>query len=91
MESIRKGDVFLANFDPTIGSEVKKIRHSVVVSNDVNNAHSPIISIAPITSSITRVYYFDVEITAGLGGLTERLKVMISQTRAVDKSRLMLS
>jgi len=89
MESIRKGDVFLVNFDPTMGSEVKKIRPAVVVSNNINNAHSPIISIVPITSSISRVYSFEVEIPAGVGGLTERSKVMINQTRAVDKSRLM--
>ena len=87
--SIRKGDVFLVNFNPTIGSEVKKIRPAVVVSNDLNNSYSPIISIVPITSNITRVYSFEVEIPAGVGGLTERSKVMINQTRAVDKSRLM--
>lgn len=52
MGSIKRGDIFLVNFDPTIGAEVRKIRPAVVVSNDINNLHSPIISIAPVSSSV---------------------------------------
>ena len=86
--SIRRGDVFLINYDPAVGSEAKKTRPAVVVSNDINNAHSPIISISPITSNVSRVYTFEVEILPGTGGLRTRSKVMVNQTRAVDKIRL---
>ncbi len=89
MVSIRRDDVFLVNFDPTVGAEVKKSRPAVVVSNDINNAHSPIISISPITSNIARVYYFEVEIPAGAAGLRTRSKIMVNQTRAIDKIRLL--
>lgn len=88
MESIKQGDVFLVNFDPSVGAEVKKVRPAVVVSNDINNEHSPIISIAPITSNATRVYSFEVEIPAGTSNLTSRSKIMVNQTRAIDKVRL---
>src|SRR3990172_3413613 len=88
MESIKQGNIFWVNFDSTVGAEAKKIRPAVVVSNDVNNEHSPIVSIAPITSSVTRVYSFEVEVPAGTGNLCSRSKVMVNQTRAVDKSRL---
>ena len=88
MVSIKRGEVFLVNFDPTVGAEVKKSRPAVVVSNDINNAHSPIISIAPVTSNVTRVYSFEVEIPGGTPGLKTRSKVMVNQTRAVDKIRL---
>jgi len=88
MGSIRRGDVFLVNFDPTVGAEVKKIRPALVVSNDVNNAHSPIVSISPITSNVTRVYSFEVKLPSGKGGLEIDSKVMVNQTRAVDKARL---
>ena len=47
MASIRRGEVFPVNFDPTVGSEAKKTRPAVVVSNDINNAYSPIVSISP--------------------------------------------
>jgi len=88
MESIKQGDVFWVNFDPSVGSEVKKIRPAVVVSNDINNENSPIISIAPVTSSVTRIYSFEVEIPAGTSGLSSRSKIMVNQTRAIDKIRL---
>lgn len=89
MASIRRGEIFLVNFDPTIGSEAKKTRPAVVVSNDLNNAHSPIVSISPITSNVTRVYSFEVDIPAGTAGLKVRSKIMVNQTRAVDKIRLL--
>ena len=89
MASIRRGDVFLVNFDPALGAEATKVRPAVVVSNDINNAHSPIVSIAPVTSSVSRIYSFEVEIPAQTGGLNLRSKVMPNQTRAVDKARLL--
>lgn len=88
MASIKRGEVFLVNFDPTVGAEAKKTRPAVVVSNDVNNVHSPIVSISPITSNVTRIYSFEVEIPSGTGGLRTRSKIMVNQTRAVDKIRL---
>jgi len=88
MASVNRGDVFLVNFDPSIGAEARKTRPAVVVSNDINNVHSPIVSIAPITSNVTRVYSFEVEIPPGEGGLHTLSKVMVNQTRAIDKSRL---
>jgi len=88
MVSINRGDIFLVNFDPTVGAEAKKIRPAVVVSNDINNVHSPIVSIAPITSNLAKVYSFEVEIQSRVGGLKSRSKVMVNQTRAVDKMRL---
>jgi mRNA interferase MazF len=88
MGSIRRGEIFLVNFDPTLGAEARKIRPSLVVSNDINNEHSPIVSISPITSNVTRVYSFEVEIPTCTGGLQTRSKVMVNQTRAVDKIRL---
>jgi mRNA interferase MazF len=87
--SIKRGDIFIVNFDPTVGAEVRKTRPAVVVSNDINNRHSPIVSIAPITSNITRIYSFEVEIPAGTAGLRKRSKVMVNQTRAIDKLRLL--
>ena len=61
-----------------------------MVSNDVNNTHSPIVSISPITSNVTKVYPFEVEIPPGTGGLRARSKIMVNQTRAVDKVRLII-
>jgi mRNA-degrading endonuclease toxin of MazEF toxin-antitoxin module len=37
---------------------------------------------------VTKVYSFEVEIPSGMGGLRTRSKIMVNQTRAVDKIRL---
>ncbi len=72
-----------------MGAEVKKTRPAVIVSNNVNNAYSPLVSISPITSNVGKVYSFEVEVPARTGGLKTRSKVMPNQTRAVDKIRLL--
>jgi hypothetical protein len=36
MASIRRRDVFLVNFDPTVGAEAKKTCPALVVSNNIN-------------------------------------------------------
>ncbi len=89
MGSIERGEVFLVNFEPTVGAEARKVRPAVVVSNDINNAHSPIVSISPVTSNVSRIYSFEVEIPARTAGLDLRSKVMVNQTRALDKVRLL--
>jgi mRNA interferase MazF len=34
----RRGDVYLVNVDPTVGSEIRKTRPGVVLQNDVANS-----------------------------------------------------
>lgn len=85
---IRRGDVWLAALDPTIGGEIQKTRPVIVVSNDVNNAHNSVISVIPLTSNVTRVLSFEVHIPASVGGLTKESKAKTDQIRTVDKSRL---
>ena len=48
--SIRRGEVYWVNLDPTIGTEINKTRPGLVVSPDDMNAILPRVMIAPITS-----------------------------------------
>jgi mRNA interferase MazF len=48
--NIKIGNIYLANLDPTIGSEINKTRPVAVISNDINNKYSNTITILPITS-----------------------------------------
>jgi hypothetical protein len=38
--NINRGEIWLANLDPTVGSEIRKTRPVVIVSNNTNNKHS---------------------------------------------------
>ena len=44
----KRGEIWLVNFDPTIGAEIKKVRPAVVISSD-SVGKLPIKLIAPIT------------------------------------------
>jgi mRNA interferase MazF len=76
------------NLNPTIGSEVNKVRPVLIVSNDINNKYSETISIAPITSNITRIYPFEVLLPSNISGLPKDSKVQCHQVRTISKTRI---
>ena len=84
-----RGEVFLVNFDPTIGSEIKKTRPALIIQNDIANEHSPITIVAAITSKFDdKLYPTEVEIIAGEGGLKQDSVVLLNQIRSIDCQRL---
>ena len=85
----RRGDVYLVNFDPTIGAEVKKTRPAVVIQNDIGNRWSPITIVAAMTSRFEDpLYPTEVLVKASEGGLAVDSVVLLNQLRSVDKARL---
>jgi mRNA interferase MazF len=85
----RRGDVYLVNFDPTIGAEVQKTRSAVVIQNDIGNRWSPITIVAAMTSRFgDPLYPTEVLVRASEGGLAVDSVVLLNQLRSVDKSRL---
>jgi len=85
----RKGEIYLVNFDPTIGHEVKKKRPALIISNDIHNQYSPLVTVAPLSSNIDKVYPFEVYISKGMNNLKNNSKIMIIQLRSIDKGRLL--
>jgi mRNA interferase MazF len=81
---MQRGDVWLVNLDPAIGTEVQKTRPAVIVSNDFANRNSGRVTVVPVTSAVSKV--FPVESLVEIQGRTG--KTMCDQIRAVDKSRL---
>lgn len=85
----RRGEVYLVNFDPTLGAEIQKTRPALIVQNDIANRHSPITIVAAITSQFTEpLYPTEVLITPPEGGLTTSSVVLLNQIRSIDKRRL---
>lgn len=52
---MKRGDIYFADLDPSQGNETKHIRPVLIVSNDISNQLTPIITIIPITSNIKKV------------------------------------
>ena len=88
MTNIQRGDIFWANLNPSIGSEIDKNRPVLVVSNNINNRNAETVTILPITSSTQRIYPFEIELTAGQANLTTTTKAKANQIRTIDKKRL---
>jgi len=77
---LQRGDVFWVNLDSTFGSEAKKTRPGVIISNNSQNRIGQRVIIAPLTSVVHKVYPFEVLID--LQG--KKSKVMLDQIRTVD-------
>jgi mRNA interferase MazF len=85
----QRGEVYLVNFDPTIGAEIQRTRPALVVQNDIANHHSPITIVAAITSQFDDpLYPTEVLIQPPEGGLTIPSVVLLNQIRSIDKRRL---
>ena len=80
---VSRGEIWLFNLNPTIGSEIKKTRPCVIVSPQDLNDHLRTVMVAPMTSK-GRAAGFRVPISHdGKKGL-----ILLDQIRAVDKARL---
>ena len=85
----KRGEVYLVNFDPTIGAEIKKTRPALILQNDVSNRYSPITVVAAITSQFEEpLYPTEVLIQVSEGGLEVDSVVLLNQIRSIDKQRL---
>lgn len=85
----RRGEVYLVNFDPVIGAEIKKTRPALILQNDIGNRYSPITIVAAITSQYEEpLYPTEVLLHAGEGGTKVNSVVLLNQIRSVDKHRL---
>lgn len=80
---VKRGEVWLAALDPTIGSEIQKTRPCLVVSPDEINRHMRTAIVAPMTTG-SRPAPFRVAVTfKGKQGL-----ILPDQMRTIDKTRL---
>ncbi len=80
---MKRGEVWLATLDPTVGSEIQKTRPVVIVSPDELNGVLRTVIVAPMTTG-SRPAPFRVAVRfKGKAGL-----IVVEQLRAVDRTRL---
>jgi mRNA interferase MazF len=85
----KRGEVYLVNFDPTTGAEIKKTRPALILQNNISNQYSRIITVAVITSQFRETLYpTEVLVQAPEGGLQVNSVVLLNQIRSIDKQRL---
>jgi len=90
---MRRGDICLIDLEPGQGTEARKTRPAVIVSNDGANATATrlgrgVITVVPVTSNVARVYAFQVLLRAAASGLEVDSKAQAEQVRSVDIARV---
>lgn len=85
---MKRGDIYFANLDPTVGSEIQKKRPVLIVSNNASNKRNSIVTILPITSNVSKVYTFEVFLPANMSGLKKDSKIQCHQIRTISKLRM---
>ena len=81
---MRRGEVWWVEFDPSVGTEIRKTRPAVIVSNDAANRNLARVVVVPMTSNTGRLY--PGEAVVSVDGQSS--KAMADQIMAADKARL---
>ncbi len=84
---IKRGDVFYADLEPTIGSEQGGIRPVLVVQNNIGNKYSPTVVVLPISSAKKTNMPTHIRI-CGSKMLPKDSVVLAEQIRTIDRNRL---
>jgi mRNA interferase MazF len=81
---MKRGEVWWVEFDPSIGSEIRKTRPAIILSNDAANRNLSRVVVIPLSSNVARVY--PGEAMVAVAG--RQSKAMVDQIMAADKTRL---
>ena len=87
MTDIKRGQIYMADLSPVIGSEQGGIRPVVVIQNNVGNRFSPTVIVAAITGRIKK--RLPTHTVLKSTGLLRNSICLLEQIRTVDKSRLL--
>ena len=85
---IKRGQIYIADLNPVVGSEQGGVRPFLILQNDIGNLHSPTIIGAAVTSNMvkdrlpTHVFLMPRE------SLRCKSMALLEQVRTIDKSRL---
>ncbi len=80
----RRYAIYVADLDPTVGSEIRKTRPVVVVSRDEMNRYLDTIVVCPLTSSLHPHWRGRLQVRCG----QQDAEIAVDQIRAISKRRL---
>ena len=80
---VTRGEIWLVNLDPTIGSEIRKSRPCIIISPPEMHDHLRTVIVAPMTTG-SRPAPFRIAVNHD----GERGLILLDQIRTIDKTRL---
>ena len=86
---VKRGEIWIANLNPTRGSEQAGIRPVLIFQNDLLNKHTNTVLVIPLTTNLKRASLpSSVLISKAEGGLAQDSVALGHQFRVIDKTRL---
>jgi mRNA interferase MazF len=86
---MKRGEIYYADLNPVVGSEIAKRRPVLIVSNNANNRAASTVTVVPLTSQVSRVYPFEVLLAMDDTGLPKPSKAQVQQIRTISKQRVL--
>ena len=80
---VKRGDIWLVNLDPIVGSEIKKTRPGIIISPAEMHDHLRTVIVAPMTTGSQPAPFRVSIVFQGKRGL-----ILLDQIRSLDKVRL---
>ncbi len=89
---MRRGDLYLADLEPSRGSEAGKRRPVIIVSHDslnlvVRERGRGVVTVVPLSSNVERIFAFQVLLPAEVTSLSRDSKAQAEQVRALAFER----
>jgi len=81
---IKRYAIYFADLNPTIGSEIKKVRPVVVISQDEMNKHLETVVVCPLTSKLHSQWRTRIQIKCA----KKDAEIAVDQIRSISKLRL---
>jgi len=82
--NIKRYEIYSADLNPSIGSEIKKIRPVVIISQDEMNKYLETVVICPLTSKLHPQWRSRLQIKCA----DRKAEIAVDQIRTISKLRL---
>ncbi len=82
--TIRRYEIYFADLNPTVGSEINKMRPVVVVSQDSMNKNLETIVVCPLTSKLHPKWRTRLQVKCA----NQKAEIAVDQIRTISKQRL---
>ena len=82
--SIKRYEIYFADLNPAIGSEIKKVRPVVIISQDQMNNYLETVVVCPLTSKLHPKWRTRIQIKCA----NKKAEIAVDQIRTISRQRL---
>jgi len=88
MTSPKRGEIWVVEFDPSVGTEIQKTRPALIISNNIANDKTSKVTVVPLTSRIKQNPIVIIVDPDKLNKLDKQSLIRIPDICTFDKRRL---